>query len=71
MSFIFQCTSLKEKIAEVRKVLENKENESPEKIKEVTNDLQQASLKLFEMAYKKVRKRTVQIWARSWYLGIQ
>lgn len=49
-----ECTTLKEKITEVRTVLENRENETPEKIKEVTNDLQQASLKLFEMAYKKM-----------------
>merc|ERR1712117_71305 len=49
-----ECTSLKEKIAEVRKVLENRDEETPEKIKEATNDLQQSSLKLFEMAYKKM-----------------
>ena len=45
---------LKEKIASTRQVLANKDNETPEKIKEVCNDLQQSSLKLFEMAYKKV-----------------
>merc|ERR1712038_2182886 len=49
-----ECNSLKEKIAEVRKVLENRDEETPEKIKEATNDLQQSSLKLFEMAYKKM-----------------
>ncbi|KAI2803530.1 Stress-70 protein, mitochondrial [Blomia tropicalis] len=45
---------LKEKISQTREVLANKDNETPEKIKEVCNDLQQSSLKLFEMAYKKM-----------------
>jgi len=49
-----ECAALKDKIAEVREVLANKENESPEKLKEVTNSLQQQSLKLFEIAYKKM-----------------
>ena len=49
-----ECDKLKEKIEELRKVLANKENETPDKIKSTTNELQQASLKLFEMAYKKV-----------------
>jgi molecular chaperone DnaK len=49
-----ECDSLKVKIEEVRKILANKENESPETIRTSTNDLQQASLKLFEMAYKKM-----------------
>jgi len=49
-----ECAALKEKIAAVRAVLANKEEESPEKINEVKNDLQQSSLKLFEMAYKKM-----------------
>jgi len=47
-------TKMKEKIAEVRGKLENKENMEPEAIKEAVNDLQQSSLKLFEMAYKKM-----------------
>ncbi|KPM10172.1 Retinal guanylyl cyclase 2 [Sarcoptes scabiei] len=45
---------LKEKIAKTREILANKDNETPEKIKETCNDLQQSSLKLFEMAYKKM-----------------
>jgi len=45
---------MKEKIAEVRTKLENKESMEPEAIKEAVNDLQQSSLKLFEMAYKKM-----------------
>ena len=35
-------------------MLANKENETGEDIKAKVNDLQQASLKLFEMAYKKM-----------------
>jgi len=49
-----ECASLKEKITALRGVLERREEESPEAINEATNDLQQASLKLFEMAYKKM-----------------
>jgi len=45
---------MKEKIAEVRTKLENKDSMEPEAIKEAVNDLQQSSLKLFEMAYKKM-----------------
>ena len=40
----------------MRNLLANKDNESAETIKSSVNDLQQKSLKLFEMAYKKVRK---------------
>ena len=49
-----ECTKLKESIANVKHILANKDSESPEQIKKVTNELQQGSLKLFEMAYKKV-----------------
>lgn len=35
-------------------MLSNRDNETVESIKKATSDLQQASLKLFEMAYKKV-----------------
>jgi len=49
-----ECDKLKEKITKAREVLANKDSETPENIKSVTNDLQQASLKLFEMAYKKM-----------------
>lgn len=50
-----ECDKLREHIAKVREILGNKENETPENIKEKTNELQQASLKLFEMAYKKMQ----------------
>lgn len=49
-----ECSKLREKITKVREVLSNKDQESPESIKQATTDLQQASLKLFEMAYKKM-----------------
>merc|ERR1712122_304962 len=47
-------TKIEEKIAEVREALTNKDNMDPEEIKKTVNDLQQSSLKLFEMAYKKM-----------------
>ncbi|CAB3396802.1 unnamed protein product [Caenorhabditis bovis] len=47
-----ECEALRTKIAETKKILENKENETPEAIKEACNTLQQQSLKLFEAAYK-------------------
>merc|ERR1712061_894109 len=48
------ATKIKEKIAEVREALTNKDNMDPEEIKKTVNELQQSSLKLFEMAYKKM-----------------
>merc|ERR1711887_357232 len=45
---------MKERIAEVRVKLENKDSMDPEEIKAAVNELQQSSLKLFEMAYKKM-----------------
>ena len=45
---------MKEKITEVRDKLQDKENMDPEDIKKTVSDLQQSSLKLFEMAYKKM-----------------
>merc|ERR1719167_1634390 len=44
----------KEKIAEVREKLQDKESMDPDAIKATVNELQQSSLKLFEMAYKKM-----------------
>lgn len=49
-----ECDKLREKMAHVKQILANKDNEAPEKIREETSQLQQASLKLFEMAYKKM-----------------
>merc|ERR1712111_296711 len=45
---------MKEKIQEVRDKLQDKENMDPEDIKKTVSDLQQSSLNLFEMAYKKM-----------------
>jgi len=47
-------SKMKEKIAEVREKLQDKESMDPEAIKATVNELQQSSLKLFEMAYKKM-----------------
>jgi len=49
-----ECDKLRQHIAEVKEVLAKKDEESLENIKEATNKLQQASLKLFEIAYKKM-----------------
>jgi len=52
--FVGQCSKLRDHIAKVRDVLINKDEQSPETIRTATSELQQASLKLFEVAYKKV-----------------
>lgn len=49
-----QCDKLQEQIAQVREVVSKKDDTNPEEIRKLTSALQQASLKLFEMAYKKV-----------------
>ncbi|CAH1785061.1 unnamed protein product [Owenia fusiformis] len=49
-----ECEKIKGHIETVREVLANKDNETPENIKAKVDELQQASLKLFEMAYKKM-----------------
>uniref|UniRef100_A0AAX7V486 Stress-70 protein, mitochondrial n=1 Tax=Astatotilapia calliptera TaxID=8154 RepID=A0AAX7V486_ASTCA len=56
-----KCTKLKEEISKVRNLLTNKDSETGENIKQAATNLQQASLKLFEMAYKKVGLETVYI----------
>lgn len=50
-----ECDKLREEIAKVRTLLADKENADPELVRKETGTLQQSSLKLFEMAYKKVR----------------
>lgn len=50
-----ECEKLKEEIAKVKDMLAKKDETDPEEIRKVTNTLQQSSLKLFEMAYKKVK----------------
>ncbi|XP_035222610.1 stress-70 protein, mitochondrial-like, partial [Stegodyphus dumicola] len=49
-----EVTNIKNKIAEVRQLISNKDQESPEILRKATQELQQASLKLFEAAYKKM-----------------
>lgn len=49
-----QCDKLREEISKVKELLANKDNTDPEEIKKATSTLQQASLKLFELAYKKM-----------------
>lgn len=51
---LLQCDNLKGLVAKLREVLVKKDEVDPEEMKKQTNELQQASLKLFEMAYKKV-----------------
>lgn len=51
-----QCDKLREEIAKVREILANKDTVDPEEIRKATSTLQQSSLKLFEMAYKKVTR---------------
>jgi len=45
---------IKTQIAEVREKLADKDNMTGEEIKKTVSELQQSSLKLFEMAYKKM-----------------
>lgn len=49
-----QCKKLQDEITKVRDLLSRKDLETGENIKQAATGLQQASLKLFEMAYKKV-----------------
>ena len=46
--------TMKDQIQVAKEKLANKDSMDPEEIKKTVNDLQQQSLKLFEMAYKKV-----------------
>merc|ERR1712241_1632020 len=47
-------TKIKKQIEDVREKLADKDNMTGEEIKKTVSDLQQSSLKLFEMAYKKM-----------------
>ncbi|OQR66597.1 stress-70 protein, partial [Tropilaelaps mercedesae] len=49
-----EAAQLLEKVAKVRDMLAKKDEYTSEQIKEFTQDLQQQSLKLFEVAYKKM-----------------
>lgn len=50
-----ETDKLKEEIAKLREMLAKKDDTDPEEFRKATNTLQQSSLKLFEMAYKKVK----------------
>ncbi len=50
-----ECEKIKEHIAKVRQLIANKDTETAENIRAAASEMQQASLKLFEAAYKKVR----------------
>ncbi|XP_015590493.1 heat shock 70 kDa protein cognate 5 [Cephus cinctus] len=49
-----ECERLKGLVEKLKETLAKKDSMDPEEIKKETNELQQASLKLFEMAYKKM-----------------
>ncbi|CAH1099875.1 unnamed protein product [Psylliodes chrysocephalus] len=49
-----ECNKLKEEITKVKDLLAKKDETDPEEIRKATSTLQQSSLKLFEMAYKKM-----------------
>lgn len=49
-----ECDKLREEIVKVREVLANKDTADPEEVRKTVANLQQSSLKLFEMAYKKM-----------------
>lgn len=55
---MFQVEELKKEVETVREKLSNKDNlESADELREAFQQLQQKSLKLFEIAYKKVFTR--------------
>lgn len=49
-----ECDKLREEITKVRELLANKDTADPEEVRKTVATLQQSSLKLFEMAYKKM-----------------
>lgn len=57
-----QSSKLKDQISKVKDLLANKDTADPEEIKKQVSELQQASLKLFEMAYKKVCVACIGTW---------
>ena len=47
-----EADKLKDSIANLRQTLANKDESTPEAIREATGELQKSALKLFEVAYK-------------------
>lgn len=54
LTFIMQANKLREQMAGVKELIAKKDQVEVEELKQATSNMQQASLKLFEMAYKKV-----------------
>lgn len=54
MIFIMQANKLREQIAGVKELIAKKDQVEVEELKQATSNMQQASLKVFELAYKKV-----------------
>lgn len=50
-----QANKLREQIAGVKELIAKKDQVEVEELKQATSNMQQASLKVFELAYKKVR----------------
>lgn len=51
----FQYNKLKDELTKLKEMMANKDNHTPEEIKTAAGEFQKDSLKLFEIAYKKVR----------------
>ncbi|RZF32973.1 hypothetical protein LSTR_LSTR008686 [Laodelphax striatellus] len=49
-----ECDKLREQLSQVKTLVADKEGADPEEVRKTVGQLQQASLKLFEMAYKKM-----------------
>ncbi|KAL1509470.1 hypothetical protein ABEB36_004197 [Hypothenemus hampei] len=49
-----ECDKLREEISKVKELLAKKDDADPEEVRKATGELQKSSLKLFEMAYKKM-----------------
>ncbi|XP_075222584.1 heat shock protein 70 cognate 5 [Lycorma delicatula] len=49
-----ECDKLNDQIVKVKELIAKKDDTDPEEVRRIVGELQQASLKLFEMAYKKM-----------------
>ena len=58
---LVQAANIETKIKDTRAFLSSDESQDPEAIRTKVGELQQASLKVFEVAYKKVGRRTIWI----------
>ena len=55
---VFQTEKLDKLIDDLKNVISKKDDADPEEVRKATSELQQQSLKLFEIAYRKVKKIT-------------